>query len=409
MASIRSNFKTMLTGTILSQLIPIAFTPILTRLFTPDDFGIFAFYLSIVVIICAFNSGKYEQSIPLVSSDEQADNLFVGTLLIISSVTVILYIVTYFIWLQEITELNKIGNMIWLLPLSAALLSIYQALTYWHNRKSNFKKISKNLTFQSGINVIVSLIFGFLGSKSGLIYGDFFAKLFSSFNLFGKFEKIDWNLIKSSYIKYIDSPKYLVPATLLNAVSKQLPIIVFGLLFLPKLIGFLLVAQRVFQSPIGIVSTSLSQVILNRMSNEFKENKNCKSTYNKAFLFLSLLPIPAAVIIYLFIDKLVILFFGAAWAELGLLIKILFPFYYIYFISGTLNIVLIAAGKKRVNLLMQVIYFISTILLILLCYVYKLDAIQAVTVYSITSSISFLIALFFSYQVSRGNFHVESR
>lgn len=409
MASIRSNFKTMLTGTMLSQLIPIAFTPILTRLFTPDDFGVFAFYLSIVVIVCAFNSGKYEQSIPLVSTDKQADNLLIGTLLIIFGVTVILYIATYFIWLQEITELNKIGNMIWLLPLSAALLSIYQALTYWQNRKSNFKKISKNLTFQSGVNVIVSIVFGLLGSKSGLIYGDFFAKLFSSFNLFGKFEKINWNLIKLSYIKYIDSPKYLVPATLLNATAKQLPIIIFGLLFLPKTIGFLLVAQRVFQSPIGIVSVSLSQVLLNKMSVDFREKGNCKTIYNKAFLFLSLLPIPAAVIIYLFIDKLVILFFGAAWEELGLLIKILFPFYYIYFVSGTLNIVLIAAGKKKINLLMQIIYFIGTIILVLLCYFCELGSIQAVIIYSITSSMSFLIALFFSYRVSRGHFHVESR
>ncbi len=409
MASLKNNFKTMLTGTMLSQLIPIAFTPVLTRIFTPDDFGIFAFYLSIVVIICAFNSGKYEQSIPLVADEEQADNLLVSTLLFIGCITIVLYIIVYLVSLFEISQLNKLGVLIWLLPLSAALMSTYQTLTYWHNRKSNFKKISKNLSIQSLINVLVSLFFGMLGVKAGLVFGDLFAKLYSSINLFGKLEKINWKLIKSNYIQHSDSPKYLVPATLLNATAKQLPIIIFGLLFLPKTIGFLLVAQRVFQSPIGIVSASLSQVLLNKMSVDFREKGNCKSIYNKSFLFLSVLPLPAAVIIYLFIDPLVLFVFGKDWVDLGLLIKILFPFYYIYFISGTLNIVLIASGKKKINLLMQIIYFISTIILILLCYLCKLDSIQAVTIYSITSSISFLIALFFSYQVSRGYFYVESR
>jgi len=409
MVSLSNNFKTMLTGTMLSQLIPIAFTPVLTRIFAPDDFGIFAFYLSIVVIICAFNSGKYEQSIPLVADEEQADNLLVGTLLFIGCITIVLYILVYLVYLLEITQLNKLGDLIWLLPLSAALMSAYQTLIYWHNRKSNFKKISKNLSIQSLINVLVSLFFGMLGVKAGLVFGDLFAKLYSSINLFGKLEKINWKLIKSNYIQHSDSPKYLVPATLLNATAKQLPIIIFGLLFLPKTIGFLLVAQRVFQSPIGIVSASLSQVLLNKMSVDFREKGNCKSIYNKSFLFLSVLPLPAAVIIYLFIDPLVLFVFGKDWVDLGLLIKILFPFYYIYFISGTLNIVLIASGKKKINLLMQIIYFISTIILVLLCYLYKLDSIQAVTIYSITSSISFLIALFFSYQVSRGYFHVESR
>lgn len=393
----------------LSQLIPIVFTPILTRIFTPDDFGVFAFYLSIIVIICAFNSGKYEQSIPLVADEEQADNLLVGTLLFIGCITIFLYIIVYLVSLLEISQLNKLGDLIWLLPLSAALMSIYQTLTYWHNRKSNFKKISKNLSIQSLINVLVSLFFGMLGVKAGLVFGDLFAKLYSSINLFGKLEKINWKLIKSNYIQHIDSPKYLVPATLLSATAKQLPIIIFGLLFLPKTIGFLLVAQRVFQSPIGIVSASLSQVLLNKMSVDFREKGNCKSIYNKSFLFLSALPLPAAVIVYLFIDPLVLFVFGKDWVDLGLLIKILFPFYYIYFISGTLNIVLIASGEKKINLLMQIIYFISTIIMVLLCYLYKLDSIQAVTVYSITSGISFLIALFFSYQVSRGHFHVESR
>lgn len=404
MTSLKKNFKTMLTGTVLSQLIPIVSTPLLTRVFSPDDFGVFAFYLSIVIMICAFNSGKYEQSINLTETEEESDSLLFGTLIIILASTVLLYIIIGLISFIEIEELNKIGKFIWILPISAALLSTYQALTYWHNRKSDFKRISKNLSAQSLVNVTSSLILGIIGIKSGLIIGDLFAKLYSSISLMGSLKDTSWSSVKKNYIKYIDSPKFLVPATLLNASSKQLPIIVFGMLFLPKTIGFLLIAQRVFQSPIGIISQSLSQVLLNRMSSEYRDEGNCKNTFNKSFLFLALLPTPAIFIVYFFIDPLVAFVFGSEWKDLGLLIKILFPFYYIYFIAGTLNIVLIAFGKKKIHLTVQLVYFISTMILIFLCYILKLDSIEAISLYSITGSISFLIALGFSYKVSRGAF-----
>lgn len=402
MTSLKKNFKTMLTGTVLSQLIPILSTPILTRVFTPNDFGIFAFYISIVVMICAFNSGKYEQSINLTETEEDADNLLFGTLIIIAVITLILYLLVSVISFIGVQELEKIGKLIWLLPLSAALLSVYQALTYWHNRKSDFKKISKNLYGQSLVNVVTSMMLGAIGIKYGLVIGDFAAKLFSSINLMSRVSNKSWSQVKKNYIKYIDSPKFLVPATLLNASSKQMPIIVFGILFLPKTIGFLLVAQRVFQGPIGIVSQSLSQVLLNKMSSEYRDTGNCKNTFNKSFIFLSVLPIPAVFIVYLFIESLVELVFGKEWKELGLLIKILFPFYYIYFIAGTLNIVLIAFGKKKIHLIVQFVYFISTAILIILCYLLELDSVQAISLYSLTGFISFLVALGFSYKVSRG-------
>ncbi len=402
MTSLKNNFKTMFKGTLLSQLIPIAFTPVLTRIFTPDDFGLFAFYLSIVTIICAFNSGKYEQSLPLVKNQEQADSLTIATFIVIGVITIFLYIPIYLISLFSFESLNKLGNLIWFLPISAGLMSIYQTLTYWHNRKSNFYRISKNLYIQSLVNVLSSLFMGLMNFKTGLIFGDLFAKLYSSLNLFEVFRKTNWQIIKENYSRYSDSPKFLVPATLLNSSAKQLPIIIFGLLFLPKVIGYLLIAQRVFQGPIGIVSTSLSQALLNKMSVEFKETGNCIHTYNKSLLFLALIPLPAALIIYLFIESLVVTFFGKNWIELSLLIKILLPFYYIYFISGTLNIVLIATGKKKINLLMQTIYFVFTVILIGLCYIFKFNSTQAILAYSITSSLSFLISLCISYKISKG-------
>jgi len=36
------NVLTLMTGTTIAQAIPIAISPILTRIYTPEDFGVFA-------------------------------------------------------------------------------------------------------------------------------------------------------------------------------------------------------------------------------------------------------------------------------------------------------------------------------------------------------------------------------
>ncbi len=39
-----------MTGTTIAQAIPVAISPILTRLYSPDDFGVLALFMSIPLI-----------------------------------------------------------------------------------------------------------------------------------------------------------------------------------------------------------------------------------------------------------------------------------------------------------------------------------------------------------------------
>lgn len=45
------NVLTLITGTTIAQAIPIAISPILTRIYTPEDFGVFALFVSLVGFI----------------------------------------------------------------------------------------------------------------------------------------------------------------------------------------------------------------------------------------------------------------------------------------------------------------------------------------------------------------------
>ena len=82
-----------MTGIAISQAIPIAISPILTRLFTPNDFGIFALYLSIVSIISIVATGRYELAVILPDNDKDAIHIVLLALFLIFFTAVVLLLV----------------------------------------------------------------------------------------------------------------------------------------------------------------------------------------------------------------------------------------------------------------------------------------------------------------------------
>src|SRR5664280_2838329 len=78
------NTSILISGTALAQLIPILLQPILRRYYTPDIFGAYSVYFSIVGILAIVSSFKYELAIILPRTDKEAANIFFLSALILS-------------------------------------------------------------------------------------------------------------------------------------------------------------------------------------------------------------------------------------------------------------------------------------------------------------------------------------
>ena len=94
----------LMTGTAMSQLIPIIASPLLTRIFSPENFGSFAFYLSIITIVSTVVTGKYEQAIPLPKSNRSASYLTALSLVNSCIITLILFVIAFGIVLPRLVE-----------------------------------------------------------------------------------------------------------------------------------------------------------------------------------------------------------------------------------------------------------------------------------------------------------------
>ena len=137
------NILTLLTGTTIAQAIPIAISPILTRIYTPEDFGIFAIFLAITLIIGSIANGRYELAIMIPKKDEDAINIFALGFIITTSISLLLLVLVlifqrYFIFLLKNEE---IGVWLYFVPISVFFFGIFNILNYFNNRKKNYKDI----------------------------------------------------------------------------------------------------------------------------------------------------------------------------------------------------------------------------------------------------------------------------
>ena len=168
------NVLTLMTGTTIAQAIPIAISPILTRIYTPDDFGIFALYMSIAGIISVIATGRYELAIMLPKDDKDAINIGVLSIIIAFFISLIVFLIVL-IFNQEITNLlnnPKISNWLYFIPLSILLTGIFQSYNYWTNRKKGYKKLSITNITQTSTTAGSNIAMGFAKfGSSGLIIG----------------------------------------------------------------------------------------------------------------------------------------------------------------------------------------------------------------------------------------------
>ncbi|HIB85036.1 MAG TPA: translocase, partial [Chromatiaceae bacterium] len=168
------NVITLMTGTTLAQAIPIAISPILTRLYTPEDFGVLALYMAVTALVSAIATGRYELAIMLPKNDVDAANIVALTITVTSMISLVTLSVVM-IYNTEITLLlgnPEISNWLYIVPLTVFLTGVYQSLNYWSNRKKHYKRLSTSRVLQSGTGAGASLSMGGAGfSSGGLIIG----------------------------------------------------------------------------------------------------------------------------------------------------------------------------------------------------------------------------------------------
>ena len=341
-SSLTSRFSTdvltLVQGTSVSLIVTILASPVITRLYGPEAFGLAALFASITSILTVVACLSYEPAIVLPKSDEEAANVF-GLCLVIVICVSVATIPILLVFQQPIIQVLKapdLGPFILLIPLVVLVSGTFLALNYWNTRTRHFYRLSIARISNSFTTTGTQLGFGFLGSASGgfLIGASVFGQLASTFILGIQIirdhlsffrQNITREKMVKAFKEYSNFPKYQVMGSFINTLSWQLPIFLLSYFFSKTIVGYYSLGMMVIQTPITVIGAAIAQVFFQRAAMAKHEGSLSvifTDTYS-LLMKISLFPL----LLLTFIGKdLFVFLFGPLWGEAGFFIQILSVF-----------------------------------------------------------------------------------
>lgn len=368
------NSLILITGTVVAQFIPILLQPFLRRIYTPEDFGVFAVYTSLLGIVVSVSTLRYESTVMLPRKDEDAANLVIISWGISFLMAVLTSLLFFFFGehLLACFELNS--HALWLfyfLPASIFFYSCYQSVNYYLIRKKAFKVSSINKVVRRGGEGIVQMSMGVNFRSVGLIFGAIIGDLM---NFISGFFQLRRNGFQFEWVKkakmvallkrYKDFPIYNTLPALLNSMSLSLPVLMVNNFYGEKITGYLDLSRMVLALPLALVSVSVSQVLFQYLSERIRERKSIFGQIKKTAKFLGVIAVTMVLAGYFLSVPVFKLVFGDEWMLSGVMSQILVASYALKFLVSPLSITFNALEKIRMSSIWQFFYFISILTLL---------------------------------------------
>ena len=407
-SEIFKNISILVSGTVLAQLIPIISQVFLRRMYSPEEFGAYSILCSLIGMSVMFFTLRYDLAIINPKSHVKALNIlalifFISTFFLVLSISSILCFKN--IIMDWLSFPSKFSFWLYLLPIIVYVMSIYRSLEYWLIRMKKFRVISVNKFGRRSVESFFQLFLGSFSLPIGLVLGNLSG---NSFNvLIGLFHlkktSINTRLITKQRIlrvmhEYREYPLYSFIPSLLNTMAMLLPVLFINKLFGLENTAQLDLTQTVLAIPSVFLALSLSQVFLQKFSENINNRKSLKDPFLNMFKLLFIASLFSLVSIYFFGEEIFTIVFGKNWTTAGSFSEILILKYAIVFLVSPLSSLLIALKKIKLTSLWQLFYFCSILLLyysntnssIEFLYLYvKIDALSY-TVYLILILYSFI-------------------
>ncbi len=153
------NLGLLVGGTALGQAITVIVLPILTRPYSPSDFGAMAVFVSLVVPLSAIAAFRYDMAIPLQTSDREAGSLLwlSGLLILLFTAFLTVILVPLSPRVAQLAQVPELEPYLWLAPVAFMAGGFYHALSYLAVRHRAFRLLATTRVNQ-GIGQAVSQI-----------------------------------------------------------------------------------------------------------------------------------------------------------------------------------------------------------------------------------------------------------
>jgi len=390
--SFAGNVLKLVSGTTIAQAVGILITPLLTRLYAPEAFGILALFTSITSILGVIACMRYELAIMLPKSDEEAANLLAVSLGFALALSLLTVPVVWFAQdpLLRLLRTLDLAPYLWLVPPMVLVSGVFLALSYWSSRTKRFGLLSIARVAGTVGTHSLKLGAGYTGYATGgsLIGATVVGQAAATTMLAGRIwwenrhtfrQSINIPRLLRGIKLYHRFPLYSSWSALINTVSWQLPTILLATYFSPTVVGYYSLGFRVLQMPMSLIGSAIGQVFFQRAAQAKLEGTLTESVEKVSQSLIRICVIPILLLTVLG-KELFIVVLGTEWAEAGVYAQILSIWIIFWFVSSPLSIVIIVLEKQDLEFRLSIMSVLMRL--------------SALTIGGLTSSARLSISLF---------------
>jgi O-antigen/teichoic acid export membrane protein len=326
---VHKGMAVILGGTAGGQLLALVAAPVLSRVYSPADFGIFTIVSAIALTVGSSSALRFELAVPLPAEERDAHSLVTLGLLSAAATAVggTLVVALAGGWLSRRFDQPALMPWLWFVPVTGAVMGVYLVLSQLAVRKRRYGAIGRRNLFQTTVLVLTQVGLGAAGLRpGGLVLGLGIGQLAGALSLFwGSGTRSEAaregrrpHRLLAALSRYRRFPLVLSPSGLLNVLGLQLPVLLIAYFYGGEVAGWLGLSLRVLALPVTLVGAAAAQVYLGELVGDARDGG-----VRPAELFLSVsrklaaLGLLAAVVLLLAGPWLFSFVFGPAWVVSG--------------------------------------------------------------------------------------------
>ena len=383
---------TLLMGGAVAQLVPLLLGPVLTRLFTPEAFGVFTAFTTVAATVAVVACARYEFALPMARDEGEARALFalcVGICVVTALVCVPLGILLHYLGRLPL------HGLLFLTVLATGLL---QLLVMWGSRVQAFRALAISRVLQYGGAAVLQVALGWVlwrrahqpastDAAWGLVVAQVCAVALALMPLLPIAPKIRWlrnqfrqpwqrqvvtsveadsvqsvndsisvldvdaaNSVDVSTLRqvakrYRDFPLLNTPHAFLGTAQDALAVALLVAWQGDAAAGFWGLALRYLKAPATLVGSAVSQALYPRLA--AAQPDEARRMVRQAMLLLAAVAAPMVLVLMVAGPWLFARIFGPGWREAGELARALAPYIGVHFVAAPLAVVTMAWQAQR--------------------------------------------------------------
>lgn len=387
----------------MAQAFSLLLMPVLSRLYDPEDFGVFAVYFATSTLVGTLVTWRFDPAIVLAKSVDEAKHLaWLSSLLAIVStglVGLLFFSLSFFGFLPWLP-----ASLIPITLISILGIGLSQVLMFWHTREQNFGRLASRNVIERLVVLGIGIGLGLTHAvPEGLIYaqlgGIVLSVLYLTANsgLFHSSSAFHW---RHTFREYIDLPKRNFFTTVLYSGSTYIMSFLFGSFYPKTQLGQFNLANRIFEAPSTLIGNTFSAVYYQTTAQRSEEDR--RRLFIKSLKALLLLFAPPILLASFFAPTLFQIIFGEAWHEAGTIAQWLGPLALLRLIFSSQASLFLVQRELNIELMIAALMFVAQIISFIIGHWFYQSLYMSIVFMSFSGCVVYLLALFMIHSILPG-------